>query len=108
MCLRAEADVLVQIQHKLSIAISMNFCFTIDHFKGHQDDTITYNELSRQAQLNVKADASITNYLRNDKALSYDEMCNNPASLYINDDIITRDYKHQIQAASRSQISANI
>ena len=108
MYLRAEADVLVQIQHELSIVISVNFCFTIDHVKGHQDDTLTYNELSRQAQLNVKADASAAKYLRNGKALSYDEMYSSPTSLYINDETITRDYKHQIRAASRSHISAHI
>lgn len=70
--------------------------------KGHQDDILPYIELSRQAQLNVKADTYATNYLRNGKIVSYDELCANPASFYLEDHIINRDFKHQMRSASQS------
>lgn len=94
---------MVQIQHELAIASQLNFRFTIEHVKGHQDNFIPSNELSRQAQLNVKADSYATNYLSNGKIVSYDElMCANPASFYLEDHIINRTFKHQMRSASRS------
>jgi hypothetical protein len=35
----------------------------VDHVKGHQDDKVSYDELSLPAQLNVDADALATNAL---------------------------------------------
>ena len=102
MYLRPEADVLIQIEHEISIAKQLKFTFKIEHVKGHQDDHITFNELSRQAQLNVRADQYATNYLNHGANLAYDELSNNPISLYIGNDIITRKYNQQIRSASCS------
>lgn len=65
MFVRAKANVLGQIQLELLVASQSNFKIKVDHVKGHQDEVRTYNELSREAQLNVQADASATNYLIN-------------------------------------------
>ena len=61
MHLRAEADVLLQINTEISDVIKSNFTLHVAHVKGHQDDCVSYNELSREAQLNVRADSSATN-----------------------------------------------
>lgn len=72
MTLRAEADVLLQIEHEIKSARQLNIKISIEHVKGHQDDFVTFNELSRQAQLNVRADSYATNYIQNGKLEQYD------------------------------------
>ena len=102
MYIRPEADVLVQIEHEIKVARRLNLQLTVEHVKGHQDDILPYNELSRPAQLNVKADSSATNYLINGTLQPYDEFCDNAVTMYIIDNLITRDYRHQIIVASTS------
>lgn len=88
MYLRAKADVMLQIEHELQIAKQLNLNISIEHVKGHQDDFLTFHELSRQAQLNVRADSFATNYLQNGCREQYVELTNNPVSIYIAKNVI--------------------
>ena len=88
---------MIQIQQELRLAQTLNFRFTVEHVKGHQDDDLSYNELSRPAQLNVRADE-----YAHGQDLQYDELCQNPVSLNLGNYIITRYYKTQLRSASRS------
>lgn len=102
MYLRAEADVILQIEKEINDVKNSNFELHVEHVKGHQDDVMPYNTLPREAQLNVQADSSATNYLRQGLNHTYEELQDNPVSLYICDALITRDFKRQIRSASRS------
>lgn len=74
MYLHAESDVVIQIQEEILVANKSNFKIQVEHVKGHQDKKFTFNEMSQQAQLNVKADASATNYLKHGRRYEYQEV----------------------------------
>lgn len=100
--LRYEADVLLQISHEIKTLESLQFNVIIDHMKGHQDDFLPYHELSREAQLNVNADTYATNYFLIGDTPTYDILPVNPANLYINHHIITREVKNEMRKSAQS------
>lgn len=102
MFLRSDSDVILQIAHEVKWLQSVKINIILEHVKGHQDDTVEYSNLSRESQLNVDADSYATNYIREGLMISYEEMPANPISLFVNDQIMNRNLKHELRNASRS------
>ena len=73
---------------------------TLEHVKGHQDKKVAYEDLPLVAQLNVDADMEAGNYAlnnsyRQDSFTTCDPIAG--AQLYINDTVITNNYRQQIR-----------
>jgi hypothetical protein len=64
MYIKSESDIILQIIADIRILEALGITLIIEHVKGHQDKTVPYHALSRQAQLNIHADQYATNYLR--------------------------------------------
>lgn len=102
MYIRSEADVILQIAFDIQQLQDVSLDVIVAHVKGHQDDHNPYQDLPREAQLNVDADIYATNFLIEGIIPPYDELPANPMNFYINDIVITRDIKNEVRKASRS------
>jgi hypothetical protein len=68
MALKPDYDLLIAIQHEQQYLITNGIHIGSSiHVKGHQDDTTPYHDLSRPAQLNIRADELATNALNTAK-----------------------------------------
>jgi hypothetical protein len=102
MCLKSEADVILQIQHEIHQCHPQLLQLNIEHVYGHQDKVTPYHALPREAQLNVDADSFATNYLLHGTQSVYSEFPQNPVNLYLNQGIVTRNHKRIIRKAALS------
>jgi hypothetical protein len=102
MFLLSGSDVVLQISQDLAQLQKVNCHIILDHVKRHQDAIVQYEDFLREAKLNVAADHYATNLLRAGTFPSYEELPANAASLYINNNIITRDLKTEVRKAARS------
>lgn len=84
-----ESDVILQLRHEINMLRSNNLIIELDHVKGHQDDHIPYEALSRPEQLNGNADEYATNYIiQQAPQYAYKSFPENPIVITINNEII--------------------
>ena len=96
MTMEAEWDCLAQIL--LTIKALNTMAPTIDHIKGHQDESTPYEELPLLAQLNCDADCFANTFLRNHPKIIHSTAHQFPAGeclLQLRVGTITRDIKHE-------------
>lgn len=97
----SDIDLELQIRVELQKLRDVGFTPSIAHIKGHQDDTIPYQLLSRPAQLNVIADELATEAYIPLPSTKYFEFPANRANLVINGAPITSKITEQLRLSSR-------
>jgi hypothetical protein len=97
---KAEADLILDTRRKLSKFAQV----TVEWVKGHQDDSVPYEDLPFEAQLNVDCDHGAKSHLA---TISTSTTCPEPlpgskATLYIGPHMVTTELNEQIQYASQA------
>jgi hypothetical protein len=98
----SNTDVVIQIMEEIKNLESKNMMIHVRHVKGHQDDNKKFEDLSREAQLNVVADQLATG-TEDQPTPAYTSFPANKANLQIQGQAITADMTHQLRQAYLSQ-----
>eukprot|EP01082_Thalassiosira_pseudonana_P016026 g13601.t1 g13601 contig9:13162-14655(+) len=76
---------------------------TLHHIYGHQDDTLTYDDLTMESQLNVDCDTEAKEQMRKSTLSGRTEAePGTGAMLYLGDDMVTSHMAEQIQYAGQA------
>jgi hypothetical protein len=98
-----DIDVELQLLSEIQDLTSQGYIVTMQHVKGHQDTTTPINQLSKEARLNVRADALATEALKSHVHGIYCELTANAATLWIDNQPITSKVKTCVRTAHLSK-----
>jgi hypothetical protein len=99
--LRAEYDIISGI---MAIVLSLHFTIHWEHVKGHQDDVLPYDQLTRMERLNILADAQVSLGLEYAVATrTVDFITPSIVELRVNNTTITSHYATHLREAAGSQ-----
>ena len=98
-----DIDIELQILSELRALRLLGFRISVSHVKGHQDRTTLFQNLPREAQLNVEADTLATESFDSTDKSVYQPFPANNTALKIGDTFITSKQRETLHSSHLSQ-----